>query len=719
MAKLKNLTNAFKDAKSRTLLIVIIIIVLIAILIGWIGIRRAESPGPAPEAALQRPPQIKSIPGVGTPSREYVRTQEQENLLRAQQAARQGTSAIPTITRTTYIGADQFAPLPTPGAAGVTANGSSTSDCGPVALARARQAGVKAEELRCKGCTASDLRAAGYTSGDLLNAGFRADALKAAGFSANDLRQAGFPATELTKAGFSTGDLVQSGLSSSEVTGGNVARDCSPDALSRARAQGVSAAQLKRLGCGAAALRNAGYSARELKDAGFTAGELRQAGFSPSELKNAGFNAADLREAGFGADELAQAGFSNNDLKNAGFSDGELFRAGLAPAPSLAAAQPTPSESSAPPSAGPDAIPSVGVTPQSASISALEQLQQRQQDQLSQQERQDRITQLQQIMGQQAADLLTSWAPPAPQKFVQGEDTVTTTTTTTANGVPIPGSTVTTTNGFAAGGGQLPVIKAGTIMFAVLDTAVNSDEPSPVMATIVTGAYKGARLLGQFPQRIDKKVILNFHTLSIPCPDFPQSISVNAVAIDPCTARTALASHVNSHYLLRYGSLFASAFVQGYAEATQQSGSTTTVSLAGITETHPDLSAGDKIAVGLGAVGNQLATSLGNLFTRPPTVTVNSGEGIGILFMEDVAANELAPKVSNPPGTPTVTAAPLAPGVGAATTTTTVQGPVSPVYPEMTVTPAVHHPRVLVPTQTVNPGGVSSTATTIEPPITG
>lgn len=42
MAKLKNLTNAFKDAKSRTLLIVIIIIVLIAILIGWIGIRRAK-----------------------------------------------------------------------------------------------------------------------------------------------------------------------------------------------------------------------------------------------------------------------------------------------------------------------------------------------------------------------------------------------------------------------------------------------------------------------------------------------------------------------------------------------------------------------------------------------------------------------------------------------------------------------------------------------------
>lgn len=716
MAKLKNLSNAFKDTKTRTLLIIIIIIVIVAILIGYIGIKRAERKGPPPAATVQTAPRIRSLPGVGTPSQEYIRTQEQENIQRAQQAAQRGTSAIPTITRTTYVGADQLT-IPTPGAAGVTAAGATTDDCSPVALARARQAGVKAEELRCKECTPAQLRAAGYTAGELLNAGASAADLRAAGFSASDLRDAGFLPNEIAKAGYAQAELAQSGITPSAISGG-LPKDCSPDALRRARAQGVSAAQLKKLGCGAAALRNAGYTAKELKDAGFTAGELRQAGFSAKELKDAGFNAADLREAGFGADELAAAGFSNNDLKNAGFSDGELFRAGLAPAPTVAVAQPVATEA---PAAAPTAPAAPAVTPQSSTISGLEALQQRQADQLSQQERQDRITQLQQIMGQQAADLFSSWAPPPKQTYVAGEVTTTTTTTTTAGaaGVPMPGSAVT--NGFVAGQ-QLPVIKAGTIMFAVLDTAVNSDEPSPVLATIVSGPYKGARLLGQFPQRIDKRVILNFTTLSIPCPDFPQSIKVNAVAIDPNTARTALASHVDSHYLLRYGSLFASAFVQGYAEAVQQSGSTTTVSLAGITETHPELDAGDKIAVGLGAVGNQLATSLGNLFTRPPTVTVNSGEGVGILFMEDVAANELAPRTT-PPGTPTVAAAPLAPGAGSATTTTTVSGPITPIYPSSTTISPVNATHLVsppLPTTTVNLPATGVTAgTTVTVPTTG
>ncbi len=42
-----------------------------------------------------------------------------------------------------------------------------------------------------------------------------------------------------------------------------------------------------------------------------------------------------------------------------------------------------------------------------------------------------------------------------------------------------------------------PMIKAGTIMFAVLDTAVNSDEPGPILATMVSGKYKGAKLIGR------------------------------------------------------------------------------------------------------------------------------------------------------------------------------------------------------------------------------
>src|SRR5205085_12065562 len=64
----------------------------------------------------------------------------------------------------------------------------------------------------------------------------------------------------------------------------------------------------------------------------------------------------------------------------------------------------------------------------------------------------------------------------------------------------------------AAGAEKAPLIKAGTILFGVLDTAVDSDYPdTPVMVTIVQGPMKGAKLLGKLNLAQGKdKVSLNF-----------------------------------------------------------------------------------------------------------------------------------------------------------------------------------------------------------------
>lgn len=719
--KLSNISAALKDTKTRTLLIVVGIILLVGVGIGYIGLRRAEQKGPPVGASVQGAPSIKSIPGVGTPSREYVKTQEQENIIRAQIAAKEGTSAIPTITRTTY-GPSEFE-MP-----GIPTTATGSPECSPEALARARQAGVKAEELRCKGCTAEQLRAAGYTAGELLNAGFSANELRNAGFPAGDLRVAGFTAPEVARAGYPTTDMVAAGFNASELNQAGVGaaqlsaaglspqqlavagigvkssatlpKDCSVEALRKARSQGVLAAELRKMGCSAAALRAAGYTAKELKDAGFsakelrdagfsaaelkaagfTAGELRQAGFSAKDLRNAGFSAADLREAGFGADELAAAGFSGDELKAAGFSDGELVRAGLTPTiPTTTVAAP-----SGPVRVITQAAPPPPVTPQvspaDAGLAALERLQQRQAEQLSQQERQDKIVQLQQGMSQQATDLFSVWSPPPTQQYVQGEPKQVGAVVTGPGGVPL------TPQQLAAAAGGPPIIKAGTVMFGVLDTSLNSDEPSPILATVVTGPYKGTKLVGQF-QRVDQRVIVNFTSMNIP--SYQQSLGINAVAIDPNTARTALADDVDNHYLLRFGSLFASAFVSGYARATEQSGATTNITTAGISETGPDLDAGDKAIVGLGQVGNQLSNVLGNIFTRPPTVRVNAGAGIGVLFMADVS-NTATPIAANQ-----VYASPI--GVNVPVTTTSV----TPVLPsQIGSVPAVPVP-VPVPTATV------------------
>jgi len=184
------------------------------------------------------------------------------------------------------------------------------------------------------------------------------------------------------------------------------------------------------------------------------------------------------------------------------------------------------------------------------------------------------------------------------------------------------------------------LIKAGTVIFAVLDTAVNSDYPdSPVMATIVDGKYKGSKLLGKLTTtkgvagQMDR-VSLNFTLMNNDT--WPKSKPVTAYAIDPDTARTVLASNVNYHYLQRFGAIMATSFVQGYASAIASSSSTTTTGIFGTSTTHPELSPSQKLATAVGQIGTALGNVTQNYTNIPPTVKVDSGVGLGILFMSDV-----------------------------------------------------------------------------------
>lgn len=179
------------------------------------------------------------------------------------------------------------------------------------------------------------------------------------------------------------------------------------------------------------------------------------------------------------------------------------------------------------------------------------------------------------------------------------------------------------------------IVKAGTVYFGVLDTAINSDEPGPVLATIVQGKLKGAKLLGtiELPPNAEK-VLIKFNQLSLP--GKAESIGINAFAIDPDTARTAMGSDVDHHYLLRYGTLFASSFMEGFGKAISQSGSTVTTFPTGNTQTaNPVLSTKQQVEVALGTVGEKFGKQLEPIFNRPITVYVDQGLGVGILFMKD------------------------------------------------------------------------------------
>ena len=173
----------------------------------------------------------------------------------------------------------------------------------------------------------------------------------------------------------------------------------------------------------------------------------------------------------------------------------------------------------------------------------------------------------------------------------------------------------------------------------MLQTSVNTDSPGPIMATVEVGPYKGAKLLGSLQPagKYAKGVALKFTTMTLP--QYDTSIGINAYAIDPDTAHTALASNVDHHYLLRYGTLIASSFIGGLGEATALSNSTVVNGPLGGTTQNYQLPSnfGAQALYAAGDAGKKVGDDLGDVYNRPTTITINSGTGIGILYMQDVS----------------------------------------------------------------------------------
>ncbi|WP_119344109.1 DotG/IcmE/VirB10 family protein [Facilibium subflavum] len=180
--------------------------------------------------------------------------------------------------------------------------------------------------------------------------------------------------------------------------------------------------------------------------------------------------------------------------------------------------------------------------------------------------------------------------------------------------------------------------KAGSVIYAVIDTAINSDQPStPVLATVVTGPYRNAKLLGGFT-REDKRLVIKFTSISID--GAKASTPISAYAIDAKTAQTALASDVDNHYMLRYGSLFASAFLDGFGNYFTYSQQPSPSIWFDFNYQRPPPTVKDAAYAGLGKVGQATSQAMQAQFARPPTVTVDQGTAVGILLMNDLIINE-------------------------------------------------------------------------------
>ena len=535
-----------------------------------------------------------------------------------------------------------------------------------------------ANELQKVGFSAGELRHAGFPVKDLKEAGFPAKDLKNAGFAAVELKDAGYLVDEMKGAGYTDGDLVRAGFDKAQLAGevaeGVTTLACSLENLTKLHVQKIFGPALKKMGCSAAALKAAGFTAPELKMADFRVAELQAAGYTDEDLLHAGFDKnqqavksvvagnetgacsaenlnklytqkvtgqvlktigcspAALKAVGYSAADLKVAGFSTKDVKDAGYLDDEASKAvttgGAISADGIGASASTRNVIGSEVSlvSAPNVLDAGSSWQQ-----RLAELRKQNEQQMSNQDYENQIRQEQQTMSGQASELFSSWVPIQAQQYTAGEGD------SNVGGAP----------GFSgqqggAASGNVDVYKAGTILFAVLDTGINSDEQSPILATVVQGKLAGAKLLGNF-QRVEKKVILQFGVLNVP--HVSTSIGINAVAIDPDTAHTVLATNVDSHYLLRFGSMFASSFISGLGQAIQTSGSatTTTIGTGGVSQqnTFPQLNTTQKALVALGNVGQQIGNMLSPIFNTPPTVEVKSGTSMGILIMSDLSVEKV------------------------------------------------------------------------------
>lgn len=202
-----------------------------------------------------------------------------------------------------------------------------------------------------------------------------------------------------------------------------------------------------------------------------------------------------------------------------------------------------------------------------------------------------------------------------------------------AAGTPSAASASNTSSGQDSNKTGPSLVRAGTVIPAVLLSKVNSDNPGPVLAQVTSGPLAGARFLGQF-QASDKKLVLTFSTMSKPGLG---TFSVNAYAVDEQYA-IGMATDVNNHYFRRYGLLLAGSLLQGYGAAMGRANTTVVTGPFGTTTTQGELSQKQVNAVALGAVGEGLSEEIIAQSQVRPTVHLDCGGGcpIGLLFMSDL-----------------------------------------------------------------------------------
>lgn len=199
----------------------------------------------------------------------------------------------------------------------------------------------------------------------------------------------------------------------------------------------------------------------------------------------------------------------------------------------------------------------------------------------------------------------------------------------------------------AKDGQSVQKILAGTTLYGVLKNKINSDfKDTPVVAEVTFGGYRGATFVGKFSDgnKWVSGVSIKFTKMIYKGFEF----SVNAIATN-ADYQPELYDDIDNHWFMRIGGLVAGAglgAVEG-AASPYIGANRPTVIVSGGGETNSIYTPPDTQQVLFSAAGGaaagvakQLAPVFTELWNRPPTVTVDIGHGIGIMFTQTLEMKE-------------------------------------------------------------------------------
>lgn len=188
------------------------------------------------------------------------------------------------------------------------------------------------------------------------------------------------------------------------------------------------------------------------------------------------------------------------------------------------------------------------------------------------------------------------------------------------------------------------IIKAGDLLFAETINANSSDLPAPVAVKVVSGELSDSRLVGSFqvPETADGMVI-QFNRMTLPD---GRTAAVQALAIDPATASSAVASDIDRRWLSRLGPIIAASFVKGFAESAAIA-SSTTIDYGDdvrITTNDAERTGKQNVASGVAEVGRSIADIIRESAPRGPEIILHPGTGLALLFLDTVQLPKRPPQ---------------------------------------------------------------------------